>query len=89
MPAKSRDKYGLLERYESEDIHIAGLIVTDYSFNYSHFQSFQSLAAWLKQYNVPAMYGWEVDTRALILEIRKHGSFLGKIVREEDKEEDI
>ena len=87
VPARNRDRYGLLERFESEDIHIAGLVVTDYSSNYSHFQAFRSLAAWLKQYNVPAIYGWEVDTRALILSLREQGSSLGKLVQEDDDPE--
>lgn len=82
VPARTRDRHGLLERFESEDIHIAGLVVTDYSFNYNHFQAFQSLSGWLKQYNVPAIYGWEVDTRALILDLRQHGSSLGKLVQD-------
>lgn len=43
----------------------------------------------MKEYNVPAIYGWEVDTRALILELREHGSALGKIVYEDDDEASI
>jgi len=86
VPQRTRDRYGLLEKFESEDIHIAGLVITDYSFNYSHFEAFQSLSAWLKKYNIPAIYGWEVDTRALILELRKYGSSLGKLVVEGDDE---
>ena len=82
VPDKKRDRYGLLERFESEDIHIAGLVITDYSFNYSHFQAVKSLAAWLNEYNIPAIYGWEVDTRALILHIREIGSEMGKIVQD-------
>jgi len=29
VPEKKRDRYGLLERFESEDIHINGLVITD------------------------------------------------------------
>ena len=89
IPERTRDRYGLLERFESEEIHCAGLIITDYSFNYSHFQATQSLSKWLAQYNVPAIYGYEVDTRALILNIRETGSELGKIVQEKDKPEEV
>jgi carbamoyl-phosphate synthase large subunit/carbamoyl-phosphate synthase small subunit len=82
VPEKKRDRYGLLERFESEDIHVAGLVITDYSFNYSHFQAVKSLSAWLNEYNIPAIYGWEVDTRTLILHIRETGSETGKIVQD-------
>jgi carbamoyl-phosphate synthase large subunit/carbamoyl-phosphate synthase small subunit len=89
IPERTRDRYGLLERFESEEIHCAGLIITDYSFNYSHYQSIQSLSKWLAQYNVPAIYGYEVDTRNLILKIRETGSELGKIVQESDNADNI
>ncbi len=84
VPPKTRDRYGLLQHFESEEIHCAGLIITDYSFNYSHFQAVQSLSRWLAQYNVPAIYGYEVDTRALIINIRETGSELGKIVQDSE-----
>ena len=84
VPDKTRDRYGLLERFESEEIHCAGLVITDYSFNYSHFQAVQSLSRWLTQFNVPAIYGYEVDTRSLILHLRETGSELAKIVHEDD-----
>lgn len=89
VPDKTRDRYGLLERFESEEIHCAGLIITDYSFNYSHFQSVQSLSRWLTKYNIPAIYGYEVDTRSLIIKIRESGSELGKIVQEHDNSNNI
>jgi carbamoyl-phosphate synthase large subunit/carbamoyl-phosphate synthase small subunit len=89
VPPKTRDRYGLLQHFESEEIHCAGLIITDYSFNYSHFQAVQSLSRWLAQYNVPAIYGYEVDTRALILKIRETGSELAKIVQEGHDPSDV
>jgi carbamoyl-phosphate synthase large subunit/carbamoyl-phosphate synthase small subunit len=89
VPDKKRDRYYLLERFESEEIHCAGLIITDYSFNYCHFQAVQSLSKWLAQYNVPAIYGYEVDTRSLILKIRETGTELGKIVQDRDDPEKI
>jgi len=88
IPEKTRDRYGLLENFESEEIHCNGLIITDYSFNYSHFQAVKSLSKWLKEYNVPAIYGYEVDTRELILKIRESGSELGKIISDSDDPED-
>jgi carbamoyl-phosphate synthase / aspartate carbamoyltransferase len=65
--------------FESSQIHIAGLITASYSGeDYSHFLAKSSLGAWLKEQNVPAMYG--VDTRALTKRIRQKGSMLGRIL---------
>src|SRR5579872_753827 len=50
--------------FESGRIHVAGLVVASYcGDDFSHFLAESSLAAWLKEQRVPAMYG--VDTRAL------------------------
>ncbi|KAG1057811.1 hypothetical protein G6F43_000378 [Rhizopus delemar] len=65
-------------RFESSRIHIAGLIVANYSQDYSHYLADSSLAAWLKEYDVPALYG--IDTRALTKKIRSEGVLLGKIL---------
>jgi carbamoyl-phosphate synthase small subunit len=63
--------------YESSSIHIAGLIVSDYSFEYSHWNASESLDSWLKRNNVPGVFG--IDTRALTKIIREKGSMLGKL----------
>jgi len=67
----------LLLFYESSGVHISGLIVSDYSFEYSHWNAIQSLDQWLKKSNVPGIYG--IDTRALTKRIREKGAMLGKI----------
>ncbi|ORZ05810.1 hypothetical protein BCR42DRAFT_456687 [Absidia repens] len=64
--------------FESSEIHIAGLIVGNYAQDYSHFLAASSLGAWLKEYDVPALYG--IDTRALTKKIRMNGVLLGKIL---------
>ncbi|KAG0008337.1 hypothetical protein BGZ80_003571, partial [Entomortierella chlamydospora] len=64
--------------FESNEIHIAGLIVGQYSQDFSHFLAASSLGAWLKEYNVPAIYG--IDTRAMTKKIRSQGVMLGKIL---------
>ena len=65
--------------FESSQIHVAGLIVASYANEqYSHFLAASSLGAWLKEQNVPAMYG--VDTRALTKKIRSQGSMLGRLL---------
>ncbi|KAF9431575.1 hypothetical protein BGZ76_000134, partial [Entomortierella beljakovae] len=64
--------------FESNEIHIAGLIVGQYSQDYSHYLATSSLGAWLKEYNIPAIYG--IDTRAMTKKIRSQGVMLGKIL---------
>jgi carbamoyl-phosphate synthase large subunit/carbamoyl-phosphate synthase small subunit len=76
VPGMQKDKYGLPLHFESDRIHIAGLIVQDYSHNYSHWQAACSLSKWLKSNGIPALYN--VDTRHLTKKLR-HGSKLGRI----------
>jgi carbamoyl-phosphate synthase/aspartate carbamoyltransferase len=65
--------------FESSEIHIAGLIVSSYAGEeYSHYLATSSLGTWLKEQDVPAIYG--IDTRALTKRIREHGSMLGRLL---------
>lgn len=64
--------------YESEIIHVKGLIISDYSFEYSHWNAEKSLSEWLVEQKIPAMYG--VDTRELTKMIRESGTLKGKFV---------
>lgn len=68
---------GISLNYESEKIHVKGVIVSDYSFNYSHWNAVKSLDEWLKEHKVPGIYG--VDTRELTKILRDNGSMLGSI----------
>ncbi len=77
IPGNERENE-LLKNFESEEIHISGLIISDYSFNYSHWNAKKSLAEWLKELNVPAIYG--IDTRMLTKRLRERGVMLGKII---------
>lgn len=72
--------YGVPEKslWESNQIHISGLIVSTYNDTPSHFQSRQTLASWLKKSNIPALV--ISDTRFLTQKIRERGVILGKIV---------
>ena len=72
---------GISRFFESNAVHISGLIISDYSFNYSHWNAKKSLAEWLKEHNIPGIYG--VDTRALTKMLREKGSMLGKLVSDE------
>jgi carbamoyl-phosphate synthase large subunit len=68
---------GLSQFYESEKIQVSGLIISEYSHEYSHWNASKSLDDWLKEHKVPGIYG--VDTRALTKLIREKGSMLGRI----------
>jgi carbamoyl-phosphate synthase small subunit len=68
---------GIHKFFESHKLHISGLIIADYSFEFSHWNAEKSLADWLKEYEVPGIF--DVDTRALTKILREKGSMLGKI----------
>ncbi len=74
---------GLLKYFESEKIQIKGLIVSDYSFEYSHWSAVKSLDEWLKEFKIPAIYA--VDTRMLTRKLREYGTMPGKIIFNSDE----
>lgn len=78
---------GLSEFYESEKIHVSGLIISEYSHEYSHWNANKSLGEWLKEHKVPGIYG--IDTRALTKILREGGSMKGKIVFDSQDEIDF
>src|SRR5512138_3506833 len=47
----------ILKYHESSSIHISALIVSDYSFEYSHWNANESLDEWLIRNNTPGVYG--------------------------------
>lgn len=69
--------FGLREHFESDAIHVTGLVVSEYQETPSHFTEKQSLGDWLKEHNVPAISG--IDTRAIVQKIRETGAMPGKI----------
>ncbi len=78
---------GISDFCESEKIHVSGLIISDYSHEYSHWNAKKSLGDWLKESNVPGIYG--IDTRELTKLIREKGALKGKIVFENANEIDF
>jgi len=68
----------LEKHFESERVQILGLIVSEYSFEYSHWNACMSLGDWLSVHGVPALYG--IDTRMLTKRLRDEGTMLGRIV---------
>lgn len=80
VPGKQQQN-DLFSFYESYALHISGLIVSDYTSEYSHWNAQKSLGNWLKEFNVPGIYG--IDTRELTKILREKGTMLGKIVYQE------
>ena len=78
IPEPTKDKYGLLEYFESDQIHISGLIVSEYNDEYSHWNGKKSLGNWLQEFNIPGISG--IDTRHLTKIIREYGAVAGRIV---------
>ncbi len=72
----------LSNSFESDRIQVSGLIVSDYSYDYSHWSAIRSLSDWLSEEKVPALTG--IDCRALTKRLREEGVMLGKIVFGED-----
>ncbi len=69
---------GLSTFYESEKIQATALIISDFSFEYSHWNAVKSLSDWLKENEVPGIFG--VDTRELTKLVREKGTMRGKLV---------
>ena len=78
VPPRTLRPDGLSCFMESEKIHAEAIIISDYSFEYSHWNAQCSLAEWLQEEQIPGIYG--IDTRALTKKLREHGVMMGKIV---------
>jgi carbamoyl-phosphate synthase small subunit len=53
-------------------VHATGAVFKSFSENYNHWQASDSLANFLLEHNIPAIS--DIDTRALTLHLREHGS---------------
>ncbi len=72
------DRNGALQNgFESGNIQVRGVVISDYSFHYSHFDAHYSLHDWLLENNIPGIYG--IDTRELTKILRNRGVMTGKI----------
>lgn len=67
----------IFSKFESSKIQVRGVIISDYSYNYSHFDAHESLSSWLEENNIPGIYG--IDTRELTKILRTKGVMLGEI----------
>jgi carbamoyl-phosphate synthase small subunit len=71
---------GISRHFESDRIHVAGLVVSECSPTYSHYSATRSLDDWLRRHGVPGLMG--VDTRSLAQRLRESGTMLGKVVQD-------
>ena len=74
------DSQGIPLYFESPSVQAAGLVVSEICDEPSHFSSGSTLQAWLDKNNIPGIYG--IDTRALTIRLREHGTMQGKILVE-------
>lgn len=81
VPGKETEN-NLLKNFESDKMQVQALAVSDYSFEYSHWNAKKSLAEWLKEEKIPAIYG--IDTRKLTKTLREKGAMLGKMIVNDD-----
>jgi carbamoyl-phosphate synthase small subunit len=68
----------LYKFFESDQLHISALVISDYSYEYSHWNAQRSLGDWLIQHRIPGIF--DVDTRLITKLLREKGSMLGKVV---------
>lgn len=69
---------GISTIFESEKIQATGLIISDFSFEYSHWNADKGLGEWLKENKVPGIFG--IDTRELTKLVRDKGTMKGKLI---------
>jgi carbamoyl-phosphate synthase small subunit len=66
---------GVLKYFESDDIKVTGFIVHELCENPFHWASTRTLDQWLKDEEIPGIYG--IDTRKLTKKLRSKGVMLG------------
>jgi len=75
-----RERGSLARPYESDRIQVQGLVVQQYSYEYSHHAAKRSLSDWLLEETIPAIT--DVDTRTLTRRLRERGTMQGWIYPE-------
>eukprot|EP00435_Cladocopium_sp_Y103_P035220 s1158_g9.t1 len=78
VPSDEKDELNLPKWFESHKIHLKGVVISDYSYEPSHYSCIRTLGEWLASQGIPGIYG--VDTRTVTKLIRQSGSMLGKLV---------
>ena len=79
VPSEELNEWGFSKNFESENIHVRGVVCAQVSETYSHHAAVSSLGNWMEHHGIPGITG--IDTRALTKKLREHGVMLGKIVQ--------
>lgn len=82
VPSQEKDEFNLPKFFESDEIHVKGLIVANYSPNSHHWKKSQTLSEWLQDNKIPAIT--DIDTRRLTQLLREKGAMLGRISTNSD-----
>ncbi|MFH0770179.1 MAG: glutamine-hydrolyzing carbamoyl-phosphate synthase small subunit [Candidatus Peregrinibacteria bacterium] len=82
VPSSELNEWGFSRNYESENIHVRGVVVAQASEDFSHFSAVSSLHNWLLHHKIPGITG--VDTRVLTQKLREHGVMLGRITQQDE-----
>lgn len=69
--------------WESNKIHVKGVVMSELAPHYSSHSAQKSLMDWLIENNIPCLIG--VDTRAITKRLRSHGVIPGAITPIDDK----
>ena len=85
VPPFTFEANGLPTFMESDRIYADAIIVSNYSEEYSHWNAVEPLAEWLKREKVPGITG--IDTRELTKTLRERGIMMGRIVFDDETEE--
>jgi len=84
-----KDEWGIPIYFESNKIHVRGLVVSELCKNPSHPLSIKSLNKWLYEEKIPGIEN--VDTRMLTKKLREKGVMMGilKVSNEEIEPEEL
>jgi carbamoyl-phosphate synthase small subunit len=87
VPSNDKEN-GVLKYFESDDIKVTGFVIHELCKNPFHWASTRTLDQWLKNEDIPGIYG--IDTRKLTKKLRVKGVLLGILhVCEADEEPDL
>ena len=79
---------GVLKYFESDNIKVTGFVIHELCKNPFHWTSTRTLEQWLKDEDIPGIYG--IDTRKLTKRLRVKGVLLGILkVCESEEEPDL
>ena len=82
VPDRVIDEFGTVRGFESDAVHVSGIVVHALQRTHHHHSAVKSLDLWMKEQGIP---GIEImDTRTLTKKIREKGTMMGKISFSED-----